>query len=434
MSLFPYHLRLAAKSLRRDLWMSAVMLIALAVGTGFWTLSVTQYLRFRGVGLGLPATLHQTEILRARDANAIFPEGVSRNVYYAPTSLFARTQVSYPDYKTLAAIGVASRQCAGIRAEAIVRAGSLPARERNVRFTQAAFFSMFQRPFAEGGPWTAAAAAAGQPEVVLGRVTAGWLFPAGHAVGQSVFVDGKAFRVTGVLAEHEPLNAPWHLLLIGGDEDALFLPFEELDRLQARPEQPVFQSPYGRSRAELFGSQTRFVNFWVDLPTPEQQDAYRRALDARFGSGRTRLRSIAEWHEQFQMDHSQIAFFSFLGLMVVVGGAFNLARWLLAKGLSRGAELGVYRALGAPQSSIFWRVVAEALLLAWPAVLLAPLAALPTTFFFNRYVRVVDMPQEMTVFSVASSGAVAGLLCMLGALYPAWRLSRTPPTTYLARP
>ena len=35
MRLFPYHLRLAAKSLRRDLGMSVVMLIALAVGTGF---------------------------------------------------------------------------------------------------------------------------------------------------------------------------------------------------------------------------------------------------------------------------------------------------------------------------------------------------------------------------------------------------------------
>jgi putative ABC transport system permease protein len=432
--LFPYHMRLAARSLRRDLSMSVVMLIALAVGTGFWTLSVTQYLRFRGVGVRLPPTLHQPEILRARDANAIFAEGVPRNVYYAPTSLFARTQVSYPDYQKLAAIGIPSQQCAGVRAEAIVRAPGVPARERNVRFTQAAFFAMFQRRFAEGGPWTDGGAASGQPPVVLGRETARWLFPGGGAVGRSVFVDGKAFRVTGVLTEYEPLNAPWHLLLIGGNEDALFLPFEELDRLQARPEQPVFQSPYGRARADLLASQTRFVNFWVDLPTAEQQEAYRRELDARFGPGRTRLRSLSEWRQQFGMDHSQIAFFSFLGLVVVVGGAFNLARWLLTKGLSRGAELGVYRALGAPQSSIFWRVVAEAMLLAWPAVLLAPLAALPTTYLFNRYVRLVDMPQEMTVFSVASSGCIAGLLCMVGALYPAWRLSRTPPTTYLGRP
>lgn len=434
MRLFPYHLRLAAKSLRRDLGMSVVMLIALAVGTGFWTLSVTQYMRFRGVGLRLPATLHQTEILRPRDANAIFPEGVPRNVYYTPTSLFTRTQVSYPDYQKLAGIGGADLQCAGVRAEVIVRAAGVPARERDVRFTQAAFFSMFERRFAEGGPWSDADAASGQPVVVLGRATARWLFPSGGGVGQTVFIDGRAFRVTGVLAEYEPLNAPWHLLLIGGNEDALFLPFEELDRLQARPEQPVFQSPYGRSRADLFASQTRFVTFWVDLPTAEQRAAYRRELDARFGPGRTRLRSLAEWRQQFGMDHSQIAFFSFLGLVVVVGGAFNLARWLLTKGLSRGPELGVYRALGAPQSSIFWRVLAEAILLSWPAVLLAPVAALPTTFLFNRYVRLVDMPQEMTVQSVLSSAAVAALLCMLGALYPAWRLSRTPPTTYLGRP
>lgn len=436
MRLLPYHLRLAGKSLRRDAAMSLVMLVALAVGGGIWTLSIAQYLRFRGVGVRLAPSLHQAEVLRPRDANAVFAEGADHNVYYAPTSLFARTQVSYPDYLRLAQIdaGAGTRQSAGMRADVVVRGAAAAGRTRAARFTNAAFFSMFQRRFSAGGPWSDAEAGAGQRVVVLGRATGRWLFPRGDAVGQTVLIDGQAFRVTGVLAEYEPLNPPWHLLLIGGDEDALFLPTGEFERLAARPDQPVFQAPYGPSRAELLGSETRFVTQWVELPTAEQRAAYQRELDARFGPGRTVLRSLAAWRAEFAVPHSQIAFFSFLGLVVALGGAFTLARWLLTKGLSRGAELGVYRALGAPQSSIFWRVMAEAWLLALPAVLLAPLAATPTIHFFNRYVRVVDTPLELSLLAVLVSVGSAGLLCLGGALYPAWRLSRTGPTIYLGRP
>ena len=431
--LLPYHLRLASKTLRRDLAMSLVMLVALAAGGGVWTLSVAEYLRFRGVGVQLPPTLHQVEVLRPRDASAVFAEGAERNMYYAPTALFTRTQVSYPDYQKLAQIevGAGARQSAGLRADVVVRGAAVPARARPARFTSAVFFSMFQRPFAAGRPWTDDEARAGQPVVVLGRATGRWLFPRGGAVGQTVFVDGRAHRVTGVLAEYEPLNAPWHLLVIGGDEDALFLPAAEFERLAARPEQPVFQAPFGPSRDQLLGSETRFVTLWIDLPTAEQRAAYQRALDARFGAGQTVLRDLAAWRQEFGMPHSQIAFFSFLGLVVILAGAFNLARWLLTKGLSRGAELGVYRALGAPQSSIFWRVMAEAWLLVWPAALLAPVAATPTIYFFNQYVRVVDTPLELSALSVLISVISTVLVCLVGALYPSWRLSRTAPTIYL---
>jgi putative ABC transport system permease protein len=445
MSLFLYHLRLAARSLRRDPVVTIIMLAALTLADGIWSVAVSQYVRFEGHGIELPPTLHQVEVLRAPDANAAFAEGAAANPYFEATDILSRTHVSYPENQRLAASRIPARRSASIRSQVIVRRHNMPASVRMARFTDVDFFSMFRRRFAVGGPWERAldggepsgvtparpTADAAPVPVVLGFALGHALFPQGGALGQTIVVEGRRFRVAGVLAHHQPLNAPWHLMMFGGNEDALFLPMRQFNRLSARPDQPIYRSPVGADRAALLASDTLFVTAWVDLPTPQHEEEYRRDLDRMFGSGRTVLRSLSEWRQRFPMPRSQIAFFGFLGLIVLVGGAFNLARWLLTRGLSRSAELGVFRALGAPRSSLFGRIMAEATLLALPAALLAPVAAMPFVWLFNKYVRLVDMPLEVGRLALLISIIPSFLVGVLGGLYPAWRLARTPPTLYL---
>jgi putative ABC transport system permease protein len=344
----------------------------------------------------------------------------------------ARTQQSWPEVRTLAGSRVPTRQSLGVRAEVLVRREGVAApASRMARFTNAAFFGMFERPFAAGGPWTAADEAAGAPMVVLGMATARALFPAGGAVGATVLVEGRPHRVVGTLAEYQPLNAPWALLIIGGNEDALFLPAGELDSLRVVPDQPMAQSAFGTGRNAVFLSDARFVTSWVELPTPRHVAEYRADLDRLVGPGNWVLRSLAEWRRDLAMPSSQISFFSFLGLIVLVGGAFNLARWLLTRGLVRAEELGVYRALGAPRASIFARTFLEGLLLALPAALLSPLTSLPILWMFNRWIHVVDMPLQLSALTVGVSVVSPLLVCALASLLPAWRLARTRPTLYL---
>jgi putative ABC transport system permease protein len=431
MTLFLYHLRLAALSLRRNWVISLLLLVALAMGNGVWSVAVGQWIRFQGVETPLSPTLHQVEVVRPRDANTFFHDQAPKNPYLAPPSLMSRTQLSWNEAQQLAGSRVPPRQSLGVRAEVLVRRPDTTPVARMARFTNAAFFGMFERPFAAGGPWTAADEAAGAPVVVLGRATARALFPGGGAVGATVLVEGRPYRVVGTLAQYQPLNAPWALLIIGGVEDALFLPVAELDRLRVVPDQPMPQTAYGTGRAAVFASDARFVTAWVDLPTPELVAAYRADLDQRIGPGNWVLRSLGEWRRDLGMPSSQISFFSFLGLVVLVGGAFNLARWLLTRGLTRAEELGVYRALGAPRASIFARTFLEGVLLALPAALLAPVASLPIVWMFNRYIHVVDMPLELSPLSVAVSMVSPLLVCALASVLPAWRLARTRPTVYL---
>jgi putative ABC transport system permease protein len=438
MRLFGYHVRLALRSLRREPVVSAVMLVALALGNGVWSMSMAQQLRFEGYEVALAPSLHQVEVLRPRDASAVFDDSARENPYLAPRAIQERTQQSFPDARALAGSAAPARQSLGIRSEVLLdRPHEAPDDARGplvkmARFTDAAFFSMFERPFAAGSPWPEAADAGGTGVVVLGHATGRALFPRGDAVGRTVTIEGRPYRVTGVLARYQPLNAPWQLLIIGGAEDALFLPIGDYYPLGAWPDQPMMHTPpEDPSFAALLRSDARFVISWVDLPTPERVEAYRRDLDRVLGPGRYVLRSLAEWRRAFRMPTSQLSFFSFLAVVVLVGGVFTLMRFLFTKGLTRGAELGVYRALGAPRASIFARTWAEGMLVGVPAALLGPVASVPTRLIFNHYVRVVDMPLEASPLSLGLGVVIPIGACALGVLYPAWRLSRARPTVYL---
>jgi ABC-type antimicrobial peptide transport system permease subunit len=174
-----------------------------------------------------------------------------------------------------------------------------------------------------------------------------------------------------------------------------------------------------------------FVSHWVDLPTDSARATYLRFLDGSVGRGRYVLRSLPEWRKSFPMPMSIIAFFNFIGAVVLCGGAFSLCRWLMMKGLLRQGEWGVFRAVGAPRSSLFWRVIAEAGLITLPGALVAPLIALPIIAYFNHSVRVVDIPLAQSGPSVAFSILGPSILNLVCACYPAWRLSRTAPTLNL---
>src|SRR3954469_229496 len=110
--LVSYHLRLAAKSLRRDPAMTALMLVALAMGAGVWSIAVTQYTRFYALHIGLDPALHQVEVLRPQDATSVVTDGAATDIRLAPISLILRTHVSYPDYRRLAGSAIPRRESA----------------------------------------------------------------------------------------------------------------------------------------------------------------------------------------------------------------------------------------------------------------------------------------------------------------------------------
>jgi putative ABC transport system permease protein len=293
---------------------------------------------------------------------------------------------------------------------------------------------MFRRGVTPGRAYTREEEARGDAVVVLGRRLAADLFGR-SAVDRTVLLEGRPFRVVGVAERDQPYRADWDVATMGTFEDALYLPWGWARRLLARPDNPLYQAPFGPTFDDLMRSSTVFISFWVELPTTESRAAFRRYLDAHRKDGLDGyvLRSFDEWKAAFPVPPSPVSFFTLLSAFVLLGGAFNATRLLLAKGLARREELEIHRALGAPRLSLFFGQMLEMSLIALPAALAAVALALPYIELYNRLVHDTDIPVSMVPTTLAAGIVVPFLAGLLSAVYPAWQLARIRPTVQFGR-
>jgi putative ABC transport system permease protein len=423
MRLLPYHLRLAVRSLRRDPGLSSTIVVVLAIAAGIFCTALMHYLRaYVGSSPALTASLHQVEIVRTHEA--LEKAFVGTNA--APNLVAARQRVSFPTYRLLAASGLPTRQTGTFRARVLIDGeGRLPPRPRNARFAHADFFEMFALPFRFGGPWTRQDDAAGAPVAVLGGPLNDQLFGGADSVGREVVVDGRPFRVVGVVEGAQPFSPEWDRAITGGPQDLLYLPFAEHERLLARPESPISDGPEGPRYADLLASGTTSVAFWIDLPTAALRDAYARYLETTLGARGVRyeLRDLARLRRALGLPKSALNFFVFLTFIVLLGAGLVTTRLFLAKGLTRQEELSIFRAVGAPRLSLVVRQLLEALLLSALAGLSATAVAASAAFLYNRLVADTDIPLAVTPLAFAITFAATVTVGTAAALYPAWRVA-----------
>lgn len=439
MRLIPYHTRLAWRSLRRDPGLSATIVIVLAVAACIFSTALIHWLRLYGPRPALSPGLHQVEI--GVDDRTLRLAFVGSSA--APSKLASHTRISYPNYQLLAASGIPARQMATFRSRLWIAADHQTGSQlspdlrfsRNARFVDGTFFAMFAPRLRWGSPWTHEDEVAGRPRVVLSRHMNDVLFDGADSTGKTVRVDGRPHVVSGVLAEDAPVTAEWDPSAAGGGQDAIYLPFAEHQGLQAWPETPYYVTPLGPHHEDLLKSDAVFVTFWVDLETPAQIAAYQRYLAEQLGPRgvRYQMRNLATWREYVKVPPSVISFFTLLTLIIFAGAGLIVARLLMAKGLVRGDELGVFRALGAPRGALFWRQIIEATMLSGIAAALGTLFALPQAAIYNRFVRDNDIPLRMSWLAVVMIFATTMAVGIGAALYPSWMAARRRPTLTLGR-
>jgi putative ABC transport system permease protein len=256
------------------------------------------------------------------------------------------------------------------------------------------------------------------------------------ALGQSVLVEGQPFTVIGVVDQDQPFRPEWDIASTSENQDALYLPLPWAQTLHLWPERALQQSPVAAPRGQtVWASDAIFVSFWAELPTASLRAAYSRYLDQQFGPRGVehQLRRYVEWQLTFPMPASDAFFFTALLGLGLLGAGFTTARLLLAKGLARREELGIHRALGATRAALFGRQLIEAAIIALPAALLGLLIAVGQNRLFNRVALGNDIPVTLNLAAALLGGGPAFLVGLLAAVYPAWRMSRTPPTITLGR-
>jgi putative ABC transport system permease protein len=437
--LLPYQVHLALRGLVRTRGLSLAILTGMACSTAIWTAVVAHYFRVYGPHPALSPALHQVELPHTSTLTKAF--GGANAV---PAEWTHRTRVTFGEYQQLAGTGIPSRETGLVRARLLVGRQGAPldpdgaqARITCARFVNADFFSLFRIPIAPGRAFDTGEDRASAPVAVLGQRMAEDLFGAARAaVGQTVIVEGRAFRVVGVVDGDQPFRSEWDLASTGGDQDSLYLPFAWFTAMLAPPDLVLYQTPAAGWRfQDLLRSDAVYVAHWLELPTPAARAAYARHLDQRFGQRGVayQLRSWAAWQAAFPMPNSTIRFFTLLGLMAMLGSGFNVARLLLAKGSAVRDELAIHRSLGATRGAIFGRQMLEALMLSVVAALVGVVLAVPYNALFNNVVADTDIPVRLTALVLAAG--IGGALCtgLAAALYPAWRLARTRPAVQAGR-
>lgn len=362
-----YYLKLALHNAGRNRVITALMVLAVAVGIGasMTTLTVTHLLS----GDPLPGRSHQI----------FYPQ-----VDVDPGSK-GREPHDVMDYRTahdLWSSAQADRQTMVVVNPVKLgsdRAGSTPLMGSSIS-TTADFFAMFDVPFRYGRAWTADDdQRRGRVAVISSRLNER-LFGGRNSVGQTLRVKDTHVQIIGVLDQWRP--SPLFYKVRGGRfsggetssfyaaADDVFLPVSTSLDINEGDFQPFTCWAMPDKPGALLNSPCVAVGVWVELGSPEKVASYRHYLanyaaeQQRLGRFRhadnTRLRSLMEWLDFNQVVPSDVkvqAAMSFAFLLVCLANVVGL---LLARFMRHGGEIGLRRALGASRRSVFMQCLLEA--------------------------------------------------------------------------
>lgn len=438
-----YYVRLAWKSFGRNPGLTVLMVLAIALGIAVCVITLTMYRAMSGNPLWW-----KDDRLYAVTIDVWDPE----QPHSEDKPHLAPPQLTYRDLNALFASDIPERKVRmytpyGVLTRPDRAAKPQPAR---VRVTTRDFFAMFEAPFQYGGPWSEAADRGPQPVIVLGKQSNDRLFGGRNSVGRTVRFNDREFRVVGVVDEWLMLPRVYDLNTGAlNDPDDAYLPFlwgETLELFNSGNTNCWKPEPIDGFR-QFLGSECVWTQLWVELPDAAARERMQAFLDAyarqQKRSGRylrplnNRLTPPSQWlldNDVVSHDNRVLVGLAFAFLAVCL---LNTVGLLLAKFLNGASIAGVRRALGASRRDIFLQhltevgvvAVAGAVLgLVLGALGLVGLRALyadPTRAGGYQAIAHVDATSVVTALALAVIAAIAA------GLYPAWRIGRLPPASYL---
>ncbi|HMH67769.1 MAG TPA: ABC transporter permease [Pinirhizobacter sp.] len=435
-----YYFFLALRSLRRTRMLTALMVLAIAVGIGasMTTLSVMFLLS----GDPLPG----------KSDKLFYPQlepSTGATLRHWPMDL-----MDYASAHDLWAAHRATRQAMVAEASTHV----VPTASGQSPFTVATlattsdFFPMFDVPFKYGGPWTPEDEGRAARQVVLSATLNQRLFGGANSVGQDVVINGAQLRVVGVLDHWRP--RPRFYMLAGsrnsggdtgdfyGPTEDIFLPMATgIDIAQADMQPFTCWSNGNIDFKHMMTQPCAWVGLWVELPTAAARDGFSRFLDdydaqqrsiGRFPHPKlTRMLSLHEWLAFQQVIPADVKLQTWLAFAFLAICLFNTVGLLLAKFIGRSNEIGVRRALGASRGAIFGQCLVEAGLIGSIGGLFGLLfTVLGVVAIRHQPVAYADLVSvNIPLFLLALAVALGASI--VAGIFPAFRASRVAPALQL---
>lgn len=428
-----YYFALALHSLKRNRALTALMILAIAMGIGasMTTLTVLHVLS----GDPLPA----------RSGSLYYPQIDPRDMADYDPSVEPPDQVTWTDGMYLLKAKRATRQ-------ALMTGGMVPLQPAQssidpfhavALYTTADFFPMFGVPMQYGNAWGDAEDEAKARVVVISAKLNDKLFGGQNSVGKDLRLQEKAFRIIGVLGDWNP-QPHFYQIYMGSfaDDEDVFIPLSTSRDVHMEHDGEVdCWGNGGGDDSTLEHAPCTWMQFWVQLDGPQQAAAYKDFLvhysQEQHAAGRflrppnVRLRNVMEWLDYQHVVPSDTHLQAWLALGFLLVCLVNTVGLMLAKFMRRAGELGVRRALGASQRALFGQLLMESGVVGLAGGLFGLLLALFGLWLVRQqpadYARLAHMDTSMLL----ATFVFAIVVSLLAGLLPAWRACRIAPALQL---
>jgi putative ABC transport system permease protein len=310
------------------------------------------------------------------------------------------------------------------------------------RLCFADFFPMFDVPFRYGTGWRREDDEGPAAVAVLDSRTNQKLFGGEDSVGKSVRIEGREFRVVGVLDDWRPLpkfydttNDPFER------PEGVFLPFHfgRVFEIYTAGNTSSWGS-YGNAYADLLQSEAVWLQYWVQLDDARQREAYDAwiagysAEQGKLGRmARAQNNKVRDVMTSLRVDEiapEEARSLMIIALLFLLVCSVNLIGILLGKFLARAPEVGVRRALGASRRHVFAQHLFECGVIGVAGAVLGLLLTPAGLALIDRlFDQQFNFKLDPTLFGVAM--ILALLSAFVAGVYPAWRVCRTPPALHL---
>lgn len=435
--MFGYYLELAIRSLKRSPGLTLLMVLAIGFGVAA---SMTSWSVFRAVS-GDPIPWKSSQLF-VPQIDMWGPNG--RSADGEPPNA-----MDYTDAVALMRDHRAKLQSAMYEVSPSIVPADASKHPINVsgHAVYSEFFPMLDTPFKYGSGWSAANDQQRAMVVVISSKLNQKLFGGTDSVGKVVSIEGKDYRVVGVLDHWNPQPRFYDVVNSGGfstGTDDVFLPF--LTAIQVGMPNDGNTNcnaiPAGSGFVGLQQSSCVWIAYMAELDDAAAVTAYRNYLNdyargqqqaGRFGwAPNNRLRDLPAWlnNQHVVPSDTKVSLLVAFGLLLVC--LVNTVGLLLAKFLRRSGEIGVRRALGAPRAAIYAQFLTEAAIVGVAGgvlgLLLTGVGVASVGWVLPK--DIADLAR-LDVSLLALTLLVAVLATALAGLYPTWRAAQVQPAWQL---
>jgi putative ABC transport system permease protein len=433
-----YYLHLALRSLRRNIILTSLIIAAVGVGIGAYMTILTVLLAMSGDPIP-----QKSERLFVPQIDVWGPNTRPKD---AVGDVRLPVMFTYRDAVAFMQAHAAKHQAAMYAMQLDVTPTSGPSYSQQGRATYRDFFELFQAPFAAGAGWTEKEEADRADVVVLGATLAGRLFAGRSAIGQTVSLEGRSYRVTGVLAPWSPRPRFYD---VSGNAfspaEQFFIPFTTAISHEINANSNSCASLPQSGWAGHLASECIWTQFWVELPDATAVRNYRQFLtnycaeQQRLGRFHwpplVQLHNVRQWLDLMHIIPDEVRVNSLLAFGFLAVCLVNAVGLMLARFSARASEYAVRRALGASRRDIFLQCLTETAVVgvlggALGIVLTAlGLAANRASLGYLAEVVGPLMDLNLDVMALTLVLAIGATLC--SGLYPTWRATRVQPAWQL---